>query len=203
MLEQTDSKYGIPVTYECNWDCPYCITDTHSKERTFDEALLIAQEIPNWSKVTLSGGEPGLLETNQLLEIIGILRDKGCSVSISSNGEIFKHPSVMDEISHVSYHCSTNMELTDVVNREYPTKTVYKVVATDNNIANLKPFLDKHSDLSIYVYAAEKVRVKGRVGESLSTKNALMIAVKHKDRLPDNNLKYLLGSEYQQDIEIK
>lgn len=190
-------SYGISVTYDCNWYCPYCLADTHSKKRDFGEVMFLAHSIPSNVKVTLSGGEPGMLETEQLHRIIGVLKAKGCSVSISSNGMIFSHPSIVEQVEHISYHCSMNMELTDEVNREYPDKTVYMVVVTDKNMHNLEAFLDKHNDLSIYVYAAESNK-----GDTLSTSNALKIAVKFKDRLPSGNSKYLLGREYQQEIEV-
>lgn len=191
-------KYGIPVTYECNWDCPYCIAETHNNKRTFEEALDLARGIEENQSVALSGGEPGLLETEQLLKIVKVLQDKGCYVEILSNGTIFNHPEVVSKVDKIIYHCSPNMELDDPVNKEHTEKTLYLVVVTDNNMDNLEPFLDKHNDIEIFVYAATRVKS----GESLSRENALKIAVKCKDKIPHDSFMFLLDSGYQNKIEI-
>lgn len=195
-------RYCITVTHECNWDCPYCITNTHNKNRDFVVALEHAYNMECGQKVSLSGGEPGLLATGQLLEIIRVLKSKDCEVQIVSNGTIFDHPEVMEVIDGVWYHCSIDMELSDTVNREYPNKTEYMVVLTDNNIHNLEAFLERHSDLQIVLVAGEKVPVHGKTGEYLSVSNALKVALKYKGMISKNNLKYLLGREYQNEVVI-
>jgi organic radical activating enzyme len=186
-------RYGIPVTYECNWSCSYCIADTHEHERSFEEALKIAESIEANQKVSLSGGEPGLLTTEQLLQIVDLLKEKGCRVSILSNGTIFNHPEVVSKVDKITYHCSADMSLDDVVNREYPEKTEYLVVVADDNMDNLEPFLDKHSDLDILVYGAKR---------ALSRANAVKIAVQCKDKMPYESVMFLLDSDYQNKIEI-
>lgn len=195
-------RYCITVTHECNWNCPYCITDTHNKKREFEVALEHAHNMECGQKVSLSGGEPGLLKTKQLLEIVRILKSKECNVQVVSNGMIFNHPEVMTEVDGVWYHCSMNMDLNDVVNRNYPDKTQYMVTVTDNNMGNLDSFLNKNSDLHITLVTAEAVPVNGHIGESLSKTNALRIAVKYKDRIPKESLKYLLSRDYQNEVTI-
>ena len=72
-----ERNYCIMVTYDCNWDCSFCITDTHSKPKVKREDLKkkINDVVPN-SEVSLSGGEPGLLPKKDMEWCIEILKEK-------------------------------------------------------------------------------------------------------------------------------
>lgn len=178
-------KYSISVTYKCNWNCPYCSRDTHNQETNFENAIKATHKVDNNSDVTITGGEPGLLTTDELLEIIKILKNKNCYVDINSNGEIFKHQKVINVIDSIYYHCSMNMELDDIINKDYKDKTFYVVVVTDNNIDNLEPFLEKHNDIDFIIHPAKEVPINGKIGESLSKKNILKLAIKYKNNIPE------------------
>ena len=55
-------RIQIETTYSCNLRCPYCYQDDEYKkekeELRFDEIKNLLRQIPSFSLVTLSGGEP-------------------------------------------------------------------------------------------------------------------------------------------------
>ena len=183
--------YCVSVTYKCNWNCPYCSRDTHNKCTTHEEVVDYIDRVPDGSHVSLSGGEPGLLSTSELLGFISTLKSKKCNVDINTNGEIFKHPEVVEATDSIYYHCTVNMDLEDTVNKQYPDKTTYVVVVTDNNIQNLEPFILKHADINFVIHPATKGLFNSGVGETLSIKNILKLSIKYKD-ISDNQLMVLL-----------
>ena len=185
------NHYCVFTTFECNWNCPYCYCDTHSKSRTFEDVMNQLLVIEDGSTVTLTGGEPGLLTTEQLMTIIKHLRDKGCHVDVNTNGEIFKHEEVIGEVDDILYHCSINMDIDDVINRDYMDRVDYLVVVTDNNIHNLQPFLEKHDEIDFKIIPARRAGgIKG--GDCLSKKNILTLVKKYRDRLTQENLSLML-----------
>lgn len=187
-------KFCIPVTYRCNWDCPYCITNTHKmNDRVFEYALEAARNIEKDSAVSLSGGEPGILKESQLHQIIDILHERNCKVQINSNGTIFKYPSIINKINSIYYHCSINLDIDDIIIKDYKWKTIFMVVVTDKNIKNLKTFIKKHSDIYISLIPAKKVPVKNSIGEFLSKSNNIRIYNEYKDYLTEENKKILLN----------
>lgn len=181
-------RYCISVTYDCNWNCSYCFANGYKSDRSYEKVLSIISDVEEGSSVNLSGGEPGLLSSLQLMEIVSILKDKGCEVYISSNGAIFNHPEVCNIIDGIYYHCTVDMEPTDVVNRDYIDKTLYLVIVTDDNIKNLSSFLENNSDISIDIYPAQKSC--GSPG--LSKKNLLNLVKTYKDTISDFNLEIML-----------
>lgn len=179
--------YCLIVTYNCNWNCPYCITDTHNNKRSYVEVLDAIDTMECGHHVNLSGGEPGLLSTEELMCIINKLKSKGCTVSVDSNGEIFNHPEVVGELYEICYHCSVNMDIDDYVNKEHREKVNYLVVVTDDNIHNLKPFLNKHNDIQICIVPARSS------GVTLSRSNAIKIVREYRDTLTENEITVLLN----------
>lgn len=179
----------VTVTYDCNWDCPYCIADTHATGHVdFSDAIKFVESLEPNSYAVISGGEPGLLTDNQLLDVISILRKKNCKIKINTNGEIFKYPEVVAAVDSVWYHCSVNMDIDDYVNKNFLEKTRFIVIVTDNNIKNLDGFLSKHDDIRIGIIPARKGRMN-RKGETLSIHNRMKLINKYKDRMSEYNLK--------------
>jgi len=190
-------NYCLTVTYKCQWHCPYCITDTHSKSIEYDQVLDNIKRIPDRAHVSLSGGEPGMLPTGKIIEVINRLREKQCVVQVNSNGLIFKRPAIVDMVDFIFYHCSENLDIDDEVVKDYPDKTQYMVVVTDNNIDKLRSFLDKHNDIHISIYAAKEVPVNGKVGEHLSKKNAIRLVREFKDYIKPDEVPHILNfNEY-------
>jgi len=157
-------SYCMPVTYRCNWFCSYCIVDTHNKpDIPFDQVLEKARNAPIGSKVSLTGGEPGILKANQLREIISILRDRNCKVQINSNGTIFKKPQIVDLVDSILYHVSEDLDINTKVVKKYKDKTTFTVVVTDSNIERLPAFLDKHNDIDIKIQADQDASYSTRI----------------------------------------
>jgi organic radical activating enzyme len=64
------NEYVIPLTFKCNWNCDYCaINNTYDYRDnvTHEEILKKISIIPKQSLVTLTGGEPGLIDKNNLI----------------------------------------------------------------------------------------------------------------------------------------
>lgn len=189
-------EYNVAITRECNWYCSYCLNDTHNCERSYEEALIHLNRLDNGTNVNLTGGEPGLMTTEELMVMVNILKDKGCFISINTNGEIFNHPEVVAAVDNIFYHCSMDMDIDDKVNKEHTDITDYMVVVTDDNIHNLKPFIEKHSDIAIEIYPAKKSFVNGAAGANLSRKNSLGIIRDFRNYLTKHNIKILFEYEY-------
>lgn len=176
--------YCLTVTNKCNWNCSYCISETHTNDRQFEEALELAKNIPENSDVSISGGEPGLLKTSQIILIIDILNQKNCKITIKSNGQIYKHHEVLSRINKVIYHCSENLNIEDEIIKDYKDITDFIVVITDNNISKLNNFLKKHDDINIRLVPAFHK-------EPLSKSNIINLYKNFKNRLNNEELKDL------------
>lgn len=181
------------VTYDCNWDCPFCITDTHTKSRvTLENLISKISAVEDRSIVSISGGEPGTLSENTLRYIISTLRDKNCSININTNGLFFKkYPEYVSQIDGFFYHCTENLDpdkgivLYDSIDYN---KTEFMMVLTDNNYHNLEWFINNY-DILFTLVAADRTTVKGQPGDSLSVINGMKICSKYKDRI--NRTSYL------------
>jgi len=186
-------EYSIITTYNCNWDCPYCPRITNNKHRNFRDVLDAALTIEPNSEVSLSGGEPGTLKEDDLLELMNILQEKGCVVTICSNGEIFKHKRVLEVTKHILYHCSMNMDIDDVVVKNVGDIFIeYMVVVTDNNFNNLDGFLKKHNDIKISLIPG-KGNILNDPSENLSHGNIIRMIRSYREYMTKENLKLLLS----------
>lgn len=191
-------RYSIITTRKCNWSCPYCITDTHGHDSdiTFDDIKAKLEQIEPNSEVSLSGGEPGLIEPEVIDYIFTELVKKNSDITVLTNGLFFKKYAFKYDkyISDYLYHCSENLDLKDEVLVPIdinPDKIEYMIVVSDNNIHNLEKFLELHPTVET-VFSADATMVLGEMGHSLSKKNALQIAKKFKNRLNKKSIRYLL-----------
>jgi MoaA/NifB/PqqE/SkfB family radical SAM enzyme len=82
------------ITLKCNKGCKYCGSqDVLRKENPpLEHMLHIAHEIGNYGVdvVTLSGGEPGEIDTNDLVSIIQELKLYHCNVRAITNGKLLR-----------------------------------------------------------------------------------------------------------------
>ena len=61
----------VELTHKCNWNCPYCAIRVHSlPEITRQHMRGKIISIGENSAVTLSGGEPGLLDESDVRWVI-------------------------------------------------------------------------------------------------------------------------------------
>lgn len=177
-------EYCITVTYKCNWNCEYCVIDTHNAKEIGLSNLEDINNIKNGQKVSISGGEPGLVSDELLIKIIKKLREKSCIIQINSNGTIFRKPHIVEMVDSIFYHCTKDFEINDVVNRDFPNKTTYMAVVSDNNHHNLDAFLKKNSDLNIHLLGA-KGHLKKSLGIKLYLKYKDIIETKYIEKLID------------------
>ena len=99
------------------------------------------KSIPACSYVTLSGGEPGMIDRHYILEIMQILVDKSCIVNLNTNGLFLKrYPDIADTFNSIVYHCSEDLDggIETVKTR---CELRHMIVVTDDNFHKLKAFL--------------------------------------------------------------
>ena len=67
------NEFVIPVTFKCNWNCSYCaIRNTHDfRDNVSIESIYRSiEQVESDSNVTITGGEPGLLDYGILSNIV-------------------------------------------------------------------------------------------------------------------------------------
>lgn len=189
-------NYCLIVTYDCNWDCSFCITDTHSQPTiSFEKLKSKITEIRPHSDVSLSGGEPGLVSTEKMRYILDELKKKDCDISVNTNGLFFeKHPEFIKDVDYFYFHCTEDLDISKGINLEGVPfdKTGFMMVLTDDNHHNLEWFLDKYPDIEFKVTAADPTIVRGKIGTKLSKINGIRIWHKFKDRISSSSMIFLL-----------
>jgi organic radical activating enzyme len=145
------------VTFKCDWTCEYCLVDTHNQiERPFSEVREDAINIVPGTEVTFAGGETGMLPRRHLVELINILKSKGCDLDLLTNGLfIKKHEPLLEHFNEVWYHCVEY--LTDEHSITYPeldqSKFVYILVAIDDDLesGSLARMMDRYPHIKFLV----------------------------------------------------
>lgn len=184
-------EYCIILTYQCNWNCPYCIVDTHNqKEVSFKDIIKKVESVEYNSEVNLSGGEPGLLSTDNLLYIIEKLKFKNCIIRVITNGEFFKnHPSLLHLVDKYYYHASDDLNINDEVYINSDLEIAHVLVIHDNNIQNLNNFLNKNKDIKFKLIGADDSNKPG--APTLNKMNAIKIINEHSDIIENSFLTLL------------
>lgn len=175
-------KIELVITWICNWFCEYCAVDTHNQPAfDLDEKLT---KIPTGAEVTLSGGEPGALKKDKLIEIINYLKDKNCVLNINTNGTFIKrYPDLLDNFKTINYHCTENIDTEDeVLIGEYK----YLVIVTDNNFYKLGNFLQKNPNIKFNLIGASNPR--GRTAPDLSRNNELEMLKLYSHRMTKESI---------------
>ncbi len=178
----------LPVTFKCNWNCDYCVVDTHSRRKLeFNRVLNYIDDTFSDSTVFICGGEPGLLKKGQLYQIINKLKSFNCTIEVNTNGKFFNHVDCFNFVDRVEYHCSENLDLEIIEKIEYPFDIEYCLVVTDDNIHKLVDFLNLNNHLNFTVY--------GNILKGISTQKYL----KYLKYVPLNirNIKSLLSPKQE------
>jgi len=195
-MSECKNKYSIAVTYDCNWNCGFCIVDTHHQPKvTFEELKEKIDEVEPFSEVSLSGGEPGLLKQNELEYCIKTLKNKNCKINVNTNGTFFvNHKEYCDDIDFFYYHCSENLDIDKgiLLDGVPLDKTEFMVVLTDENFKRLDWFIENYPNILFRVASADEAMVGGKKGTTLNTKNAIKVWKKHKDKITKDSVMYLL-----------
>lgn len=189
------NTYCIMVTYKCQWDCKYCIVNTHSQpEVDFKTLQQKLSQIPNGAEVSLSGGEPGLLDKESMKYVFETLIEKQCYIKVNTNGLFFKtYPEYDKYVRSYLYHFSENLVLEQ--NYYIPTvdhsKITFMLVVTNENTVRLEDFLNKFNTLKFSIFSAVKNNIEDDTN-ILSKKNAFDIFKKYKHRINKESYSSLL-----------
>lgn len=184
-------EIDLKITTECNWNCEYCIVDTHNlPRRSFKEVIDKVYTIPKGSLVTLTGGEPGLMTPRELTIILDLLEDRLCEVRVNTNGLMFRYKNLINRFKSVFYHCSENLDTNKRIENEFANVPItYMIVVTDNNVDKLEQFLNYNKHIIFMVQGA----VDNGNGIELSYFNRLKVWTKFKDVIQPSSKKYLLN----------
>lgn len=184
-----NNEYILPITYNCNWFCDYCIVDTHNqKPIPISTILLNIRKIPDNSIVHIEGGEPGMLDKKNLIIILNKLKEKSISVFLNTNGLFLKrYPELVDQyIDDVLYHCIEDVSSRkDIVLYEIANVT-YMLIATDDTIHDIIYYLEKYD---IIFFVSRAINYK----KPLSIDNAKHLINNYN--LSTDSKNYLLGLE--------
>ena len=197
-------KYCLLITFKCDWDCSYCIVDTHNQhEPTYYEIFDMIDNIKDGSIVSIAGGEPGMAKRELIVEILDRLEKKNCSIQMDTNGLFIKrYPDLVERISYFFYHCSDTLNIFDIYRPDIKTDIDYVIVADDTNFKFIKNFLEYNKDLNIHVHRARLPRKDHRT--NLSTKNALILYQEIKHLINKESILHLIGevSSIDKDLNI-
>lgn len=131
--------YSLFVTLDCNKSCPYCFIQ--KKKTTFDLSKLDKIDYNNYKFVSILGGEPGLLQQQEIEDLFNHLsyipNDK---LLVVTNGLFMdKYYDLYPNINY-SYH------ITDLTNYKlYPYNNISNVIiVTMDNIASVHDFIQNN-----------------------------------------------------------
>ena len=199
-------EYAITLTYDCNWHCPYCaVRNVYDRRQTTKEDVLRKIDlIENGSSVTFFGGEPGLVDKDDLLLYIRALTLKFCDLELETNGTfIKKYPELLKYFKEVRYHCSSDLDegkiqkIVPIGNEVYR----YLIVVHDGNFNKLKSFLELNNDIIFDVIEATYPYEK--TGPTLSRENKNYIITHFFRSMSKESLGWLLhGRNYDNKIYL-
>lgn len=186
------NEYVIPLTFKCNWNCSYCAIRNSYDYRDIiskDEIQSKIRIVPNMSRVTLTGGEPGLISRKDIEEYISLLVDKKCEIYIETNGLfIEKYPDLCTYFYEVLYHCTIDMEIDNNIILNNMQNLRYIIIVNDNNFKNLNLFLKKYNNIKFDIIEATYPYKDEITGPTLSYKNKYHIMTKYNSHMTKDSL---------------
>ena len=188
------NEIEVELTHMCNWNCPYCAISTHVlPEITVTELFNKINTIPANSYVTLSGGEPGMLDLYTVTAIINKLQIKKCILNINTNGLfMLKYPQFLNVFNEIIYHCSENLDIDDdiIILQDKSLNIRYMLIVTDDNISKLAMFLAKYKDIKFDIVQATYDTNVDR--PTLSRKNKYKLMTKFSARMTKESIQRLI-----------
>lgn len=149
-MTKVKNDVEIAVTHACNWDCDYCLVDTHNAEPIkYGAVMQEIKKIRGGSNVTISGGEPGLLSSEKLSNVISKLRNKECKIDILTNGLVFeKHGGLIKNFEEILYHCVEELP-GDIQHLNVGKKVIYVLVTRvdDYTNGNVLKMIEKYPNI--------------------------------------------------------
>lgn len=193
----------VEVTHECNWNCPYCAIHTHELPRITSRQLKEKIDgIPAFSNVTISGGEPGMLEEHDIDYILDTLEGRKCTIFLNTNGLFLRrYPSKISRFKQIVYHCSENLDGDDDIIKDIPCDTRYMIVVNDDNFRKLEAFLESHPDIRFDIVQATYNHFED--GVWLSKKNRNILATRFFSRMTKESFKRLFNEKKWEEMKFK
>jgi organic radical activating enzyme len=178
------------LTEKCTRSCAYCDIPTIKKKKSLDLVLLRSYydliNDSSFSKIVLTGGEPGTLSEDILSEIFNEIR---IPISVNTNGEFIKRgyfKKFYDKFVDVQYHPVT--EINKRINLfSLDQKIRYHIPVHKDNIILLPQFLDNYKivDFEIAPYDSKN----GDISRVLDISDFKLIYYIIKDRNVTNQTK--------------
>lgn len=201
-LQAKEKEIELILTYKCNWDCDYCCVDTHNRNPLSLQQVKekLSKVIPGYN-VTLSGGEIGTMDKEDILYVLEYLKGINCPTSLNTNGLFLqRYPELAHYFEYVLYHCSEDLvkdpDYDSVVNfllNNFDCDLEFMLVVTDNNLNNLDGFLKRNLDHDFHVVAA--TLADGGLDVTLSNKNRYAIMAKRYTNVTPDSIKRLIVKE--------
>lgn len=190
------NEYVIPLTFKCNWSCPYCaIRNSHDYKDnvSYDETIAKVDSVPAGSRVTLTGGEPGLVSKEHLEAYIDSLRSKNCELYLETNGLfIERYPDLCSCFYEILYHCSDNLDASKPIIQNGMENLRYLIVVSDGNFKNLDKFLQTYKDIKFDIIEATYPYKEEITGPTLSSANKHAIMAKYSKHMTKDSIKRMI-----------
>ena len=177
------NDYSINTTNKCNWNCPYCLTQTHTApERNIDTVITEMDNLKNNSTFSLCGGEPGMLSENEMDMIFEKAKEKGIlPLDVLTNGLfIKKHAKHLKDVDTIHYHCVQSLK-DDIIFYDVPKHIDldYTIIVTESEYNLLDNFMEKYNHIEKFSI------IPARKYDSLGKINFVRILKKYKHKLSE------------------
>ena len=179
----------LNITFNCNWNCDYCISDTHKqKEKSIESVIKEIDEFPEEVRsVSLSGGEPGLLPKKHIDIIIKKLKEKKLTIDLMTNGLFLeRYAEYIEYIDEIFYHCVEDpskkdsfKKYADIMSKE---NRYYVLVITNENFDDVQYYIDSYNDIKFLPLIDHKNNNIVNINKFLRFLNY------NKDRVSDRSL---------------
>lgn len=189
------NEITLRFTYSCNWSCSYCaIRNCKEKDLiiTHENILACINKIPNNSIVTISGGEPGLIEKQKIIQYLNLVKPKTKKLYLETNGLfIEKYPDLLNYFDEILYHCTSDLELPKI-DLNSLDNTIYRflLIIHDDNINFLETFLKNYSNIKFDII--EATYPYEITGPTLSKRNKNKLLTKYSKHITKDALTRLL-----------
>lgn len=122
------------ITLDCNKNCEYCGSKDILNKNSNVDIIDIAKEIAKYppKRITITGGEPIMVGEDKLKEVIKILHDAGISVNVLTNGKLFEHYGILDNVDRVGFSINTLNDIKELKLKGGLCKSNYETVMITN-----------------------------------------------------------------------